>query len=153
MTRRSIGTSTIPGIPWQRSDVPKRYRCPCSRIISPKYITVVIADADSAGTVTDSAGLFPNKNAPRGAFFTEAALRGGILSISDLSSFPVPSAAAGFFSPPAQEKPAAETHRAFHQNAARRQRPRANDRYCGFCRMAKESTAATACSSASGSLS
>lgn len=54
----------MPGMLSKINPVPKLYRCPCSRIISPTYIRNVIMEATSAGIPIETKFRFPKRNEP-----------------------------------------------------------------------------------------
>lgn len=61
---RSTGARTIPGMPLKRNPSPKRYRCPCNRIISPTYISSVITEATIDGIQTETNLFLSKRNEP-----------------------------------------------------------------------------------------
>ena len=64
ITNRSAGARIIPGMLSKKIPVPKLYRLPFSRIISPRYIKRVIPEAIIAGSHTDRKLPFSNRNEP-----------------------------------------------------------------------------------------
>ena len=59
---RSTGAKTMCGRGLKRKPVPKRYKCPLSKHISPIYISSVITLATTDGAQRDKVFFFPKKN-------------------------------------------------------------------------------------------
>ena len=64
MVSRSTGANTMPGRLSKKKPVPKLYRCPFSKIISPMYIRKVMREAITAGSQRERSFLLPIKNEP-----------------------------------------------------------------------------------------
>lgn len=61
---RSIGAKTIPGKPLNINPVPKLYKCPLRRIISPIYIRNVIIEETIDGIHIEINFCFSKRNEP-----------------------------------------------------------------------------------------
>ena len=59
-----MGESTMPGMLLKMNPLPKRYKCPLSRIISPIYISSVIEEATMDGIPMERNFRFPKRNEP-----------------------------------------------------------------------------------------
>ena len=65
MMIKSTGANIIYGIGLKRNPSPKRYKCPCSKIISPIYIRSVISKDTIAGTQTESNVFLSSRKEPK----------------------------------------------------------------------------------------
>ena len=64
MINKSIGAKTIPDMLSKINPVPKLYKCPLSRIISPIYIRNVITEATIDGLQIETNFRFSKRNEP-----------------------------------------------------------------------------------------
>ena len=60
----STGAKTMDGMLLKRNPVPKLYKCPLSKTISPMYIRRVMTEAATDGIQREARRLFPKKNEP-----------------------------------------------------------------------------------------